>query len=400
MAIFNYKNKEIIGKIVYYGPGLGGKTTSLQYLHQHIVPDRRGEMLFLNTDTDRTIYFELLPLRVGRIQDFRLRFQVYTVPGQVKYNNTRRAVLQGADAIVFVADSQRSRQEANGISLDNLKANLAGYNQRLEDVPLVYQYNKRDLEAIATIEELNRDLNPRGLPYFESVAREGIGILDAFELISSLAIQGLEERLRRAKGESTTTSTSISPQEVSKSSEQTSSGYLSGDDDEAYFGSTKEVDLFSFSSSDIDPFTVTYEGGDVIFEKGDPAKEMYFVEDGKVEFVELTAEFKKKVLITYGKGDLLGETILFNDNPRPVTAIAKGVTHLVPITKESLNDQIRRKPEIAFALIKTLTARIQRSNQMLSNLADQNKKLTQRLNETYNLVKKLTQEIKVLKQVL
>ena len=136
MPIFNYKAKEMIVKIVFYGPGLCGKTTSLQFLHQQTIQERKGELYFLATETDQTIYFELLPLYVGEIKNFKLRFQVYTVPGQVKYNNTRKAVLQGVDAIVFVADSQRSRREANLISFKNLQYNLkAGYNILLKSVP-------------------------------------------------------------------------------------------------------------------------------------------------------------------------------------------------------------------------------------------------------------------------
>ena len=126
MPIFNYKAKEVIAKIVYYGSGLCGKTTSLQHIHQQAIPEQKGELYFLATETDQTIYFELLPLHVGEIKNFKLRFQVYTVPGQVKYNNTRKAVLQGVDAIVFVADSQRSRRKANLISFENLKYNLKG----------------------------------------------------------------------------------------------------------------------------------------------------------------------------------------------------------------------------------------------------------------------------------
>ena len=136
MPIFNYKAKEMIVKIVYYGPGLGGKTTSLQYLHEETIAERKGDLYFLATETDQTIYFELLPLHVGEIKDFKLRFQVYTVPGQVKYNNTRKAVLQGVDAIVFVADSQRSRREANLTSFKNLIYNLrGGYNVLLQNLP-------------------------------------------------------------------------------------------------------------------------------------------------------------------------------------------------------------------------------------------------------------------------
>jgi len=426
MAIFNYKTKEIIGKIVYYGPGLGGKTTSLQYLHQSVVPERRGELYFLATEADQTIYFELLPLRVGEIQDFKLRFQVYTVPGQVKYNNTRRAVLQGADAVVFVADSQSSRRKANILSFENLRSNLAEYNLRLKDVPLVYAYNKRDLAPILTVEALNQDVNPLNLPYFETIATEGKGVLEAFELISALAIQKIEERLRQPKVEDPAVAQAPSGEIPAASkgaaprSDQDFSGYLSGDDEEAYLGSNKEIDLLDLPSSDKTPgsrekeksllsleeekglsysdlFAITYRDGEIIFEKGDPGSEMYFIEEGAVEIVQFV-ELKKKVLVTYKKGDFFGEMVLFDDKPRSATAVARGTTRLFAVTKETLNSQVQKKPEITQALLKALSARIRGSNQAISKLTEKNKELTQRLNLAYAVIKRLMRENKLLKQ--
>jgi signal recognition particle receptor subunit beta len=397
MAIFNYKTKEVIGKIVYYGPGLGGKTTSLQYIHEHVIPERRGELFFLATEDDQTIYFELLPLQVGKVQDFNLRFQVYTVPGQVKYNNTRKAVLQGVDAIVFVADSQRARRKTNILGLENLKFNLAGYNRRLEDIPLVFQYNKRDLDGILTLEELNRDLNPGNLPYFESVAREGKGVLEAFEVISSLAIQNIETRLRQTQGKPSL-STSPTSRGTLAPSQQEFSDYILGDDKEGLWGSTKGIDLLL--SSDSEPLPSTYyQDGDIIFEKGDPGDKMYYIESGKIEIVQL-GEFEKEVLAVYQKGDFFGEMALFADKPRSMTAIARGFTQVQVMTKETLPDYIYKKPEIALALIKTLSNRIQGSNQTISKLTDKNKELSQRLNQAYKIIKQLTQENKILKGLL
>jgi len=182
-------------KIVYYGPAVCGKTTSLQVIHQKIAPNQRGKLLSLATETDRTIFFDLLPLKLGEIKGFKLKFQLYTVPGQVKYNNTRKVVLQGADAIVFVADSQRTRRQANIESFKNLQENLLEQRKRLEDMPLVYEYNKRDVDSLLTIEELNRDLNPRGLPYFETIASQGRGVMEALEAISKLTLEYLERQL-------------------------------------------------------------------------------------------------------------------------------------------------------------------------------------------------------------
>jgi mutual gliding-motility protein MglA len=195
MALFNYANREITAKIVYYGPGVCGKTTSLQYIHERIAPVQRGRLLSLATETDRTIFFDLLPLKLGEIRGFKLRFQLYTVPGQVKYNRTRKLVLQGADAIVFVADSHPSRREANIESFRNLQENLQEQGKRLEDLPLVYSYNKRDLSELLSVEELNQDLNSRDLPHFPTVATEGVGVMETLETVSKLALQDIEQRL-------------------------------------------------------------------------------------------------------------------------------------------------------------------------------------------------------------
>ena len=195
MALFNYANREITAKVVYYGPGVCGKTTSLEYIHERIAPSQRGRLLSLATETDRTIFFDLLPLKLGEIGGFKLRFQLYTVPGQVKYNKTRKLVLQGADAIVFVADSQKSRREANIESFKNLRENLLEQNRRLEEIPLVYEFNKRDLPDLLSIDELIKDLNPGSLPYFPTVATKGVGIMETLETISKHALQDMEQRL-------------------------------------------------------------------------------------------------------------------------------------------------------------------------------------------------------------
>ena len=195
MALFNYANREITAKVVYYGPGVCGKTTSLQYIHERIAPVQRGRLLSLATETDRTIFFDLLPLKLGEIRGFKLRFQLYTVPGQVKYNKTRKLVLQGADAIVFVADSLSSKREQNIESFRNLEENLREQGKQVEDLTIVYQYNKRDLPDVLPIEKLNQDLNPRNLPYFPSIATKGDGVMETLEAISKLALQDIETRL-------------------------------------------------------------------------------------------------------------------------------------------------------------------------------------------------------------
>src|SRR5262245_18810583 len=170
---------QMTAKIVYYGPGLGGKTTNLQHIHKKTAPRSRGEMISLETETDRTLFFDLLPLDVGVVGNMKVRLQLYTVPGQVFYNATRKLVLKGADGIVFVADSQIAMLDANVESLRNLEANLAEMKLELGHIPIVFQYNKRDLRNIHPVEKLDATLNPIGAPSFEAAARHGIGVFEA-----------------------------------------------------------------------------------------------------------------------------------------------------------------------------------------------------------------------------
>lgn len=188
MVSINYAFKEIWCKIVYYGPGLCGKTTNLQYAHQKIPSPSRGELISLATDQDRTLYFDFLPVDIGRIHGFSIKFQLYTVPGQVYYNATRKLVLRGVDGVVFVADSQRSKMDENMESYQNLVENLKGYGCDIEKLPLVLQYNKRDLSDISAVDELESILNPRGLPHFEAVATQGMGVFDTLKCISKLVL--------------------------------------------------------------------------------------------------------------------------------------------------------------------------------------------------------------------
>jgi len=188
MASINYAFKEIISKIVYYGPGLSGKTTNLQFVYKKVPSKTRGELISLATDADRTLYFDFLPVNVGTIQGFSTKFQLYTVPGQVYYNATRKLVLRGVDGIVFVADSQVDKMDENIESLQNLKDNLDEYGYDKDQIPMVIQYNKRDLPNVATIEELERILNPGGLPYFEAVAVSGDGVFKTLKAISKLVL--------------------------------------------------------------------------------------------------------------------------------------------------------------------------------------------------------------------
>ena len=195
MALFNYATKEITIKIVYYGPGLSGKTTNLQYLHSIFDPAKRGKLLSLATEADRTLFFDFLPIELGKISDFSIRFQLYTVPGQVRYNATRKLVLKGADAIVFIADSQRVMSEQNIESLKNMHENLIANNINPEDIPVILQFNKRDLPNILSVDDLNRDLNGNmKYEYREAVAVDGKGVEDTFKRITKLVINGIAEK--------------------------------------------------------------------------------------------------------------------------------------------------------------------------------------------------------------
>jgi GTPase SAR1 family protein len=196
MALFNYATKEITLKIVYYGPGLSGKTTNIEYLHSTFDPQRRGKLLSLSTEADRTLFFDFLPIEIGKIKDFSIRFQLYTVPGQVRYNSTRKLVLKGADAVVFVADSQKEMMEANLESLENMKENLVENNLDPNDIPIIFQYNKRDLPSTLSLDELNSNLNTRGSKYFESIAIEGKGVKESFETITREVLKHIAKKHR------------------------------------------------------------------------------------------------------------------------------------------------------------------------------------------------------------
>jgi len=195
MALFNYTAKEITVKIVYYGPGLSGKTTNLQYLHSILNPDRKGKLVSLPTETDRTLFFDLLPVDFGKIRDFSVRLQLYTVPGQVRYNATRKLVLKGADAVVFVADSQRVMKEQNIESFKNMRENLIANNINPDEIPLILQYNKRDLRNILSVPELNKDLNEQEkYDSVEAIAINGMGVEDTFHYVTNLVIDDIKRK--------------------------------------------------------------------------------------------------------------------------------------------------------------------------------------------------------------
>ncbi|MEJ2684246.1 MAG: GTPase domain-containing protein [Candidatus Sulfobium sp.] len=190
MSFINYSSREINCKIVYYGPGLCGKTTNLQYIFRRTNPEQKGKLISLATETERTLFFDFLPLALGDIKGFRVRFHLYTVPGQVFYAASRKLILKGVDGVVFVADSQVERMDANMESLDDLEINLAEQGYDLSKLPFTIQFNKRDLPNVAPLENMNRLLNPGNIACFEAVAVLGTGV---FETLKNIAKQVLTE---------------------------------------------------------------------------------------------------------------------------------------------------------------------------------------------------------------
>jgi len=192
MSFINYSSREINCKIVYYGPGLCGKTTNLQYIYNKTNPDAKGKMISLATETERTLFFDFLPLSLGEIRGFKTRFHLYTVPGQVFYDASRKLILKGVDGVVFCADSQIERMEANIESLENLRENLIEQGYDLDKVPYVIQYNKRDLPNAAPLAELQDVLNPTNVIHFEAIATTGEGVFDTLKAVAKLVLTELK----------------------------------------------------------------------------------------------------------------------------------------------------------------------------------------------------------------
>ena len=193
MPFINFATKEINCKIVYYGPGLSGKTTNIKWIYDHIRPENKGEMITLATETERTLFFDFVPIEVSNVKGFKVRFHLYTTPGQIIYQASRKLILKGVDGVVFVADSQEERHDANLDTLDDMMENLKEYDIDIEELPLVFQYNKRDLPNILPVEVLRRDLNKWNRPDFEAVATRGIGVLETFKEITRQVLKKLKK---------------------------------------------------------------------------------------------------------------------------------------------------------------------------------------------------------------
>jgi signal recognition particle receptor subunit beta len=195
MTFINYAAREINCKLVYYGPGLGGKTTNIKFVYEKTNPTSKGKLISLATETDRTLFFDFLPLDLGEIRGFRTRFHLYTVPGQVFYDASRKLILKGVDGVVFVADSQAARMEANLESLKNLELNLKEQGYDLRTIPYVLQFNKRDLPTALPFDQLKKSLHAKGEPIFEAIASQGTGVFETLKMIAKMVLM----ELRRGK---------------------------------------------------------------------------------------------------------------------------------------------------------------------------------------------------------
>lgn len=266
MAFVNYNNKEITVKIVYYGPALSGKTTCLRYIYASRSLKKKGKLITLDTDGDRTLFFDFLPLEIGKLGEYTVKIQLYTVPGQVAYDTTRKLVLQGADGIVFVADSQVAVREQNIASFKNMKRNLALNNISYSEIPIILQYNKRDLHEILPVDELNRDLNSDNKPFFPTVATSGDKIIESLHTIMRLVVISLKNRLSVFQKDKTvmfsrdeiTTSSPEPPEPVDE---------VSGEASEMDVADTEAEDIFELDSP-IDGME-SGEEDEAIFDLGD-----------------------------------------------------------------------------------------------------------------------------------
>ncbi len=195
MAFVNHVTKSLAIKIVYYGAGLSGKTTNLRYIYNKLDPNARGDLICLETDTERTFFFDLLPVRAGLIKDYMVHFQLMTVPGQIFYEASRKNVLRGSDGVIFVCDSQIPLLDANLESFDNLRRNLLALEMDINEIPLVFQYNKRDLDNLIPVETFNRLLNPGNRPYVEAAAIKGTGVFESLKEIAKLTVPVVREKI-------------------------------------------------------------------------------------------------------------------------------------------------------------------------------------------------------------
>lgn len=277
MAFVNYNNKEITVKIVYYGPALSGKTTCLQYTYSSKEYKKKGKLITLDTDGDRTLFFDFLPIEIGKLGDYSIKMQLYTVPGQVAYDTTRKLVLQGSDGVVFVADSQVVMREQNISSYQNLKDNLRANKISFEEIPLIFQYNKRDLKEILPIEVLNKDLNPDNKPFFPTIGTTGENILEALHTIMKMVIIFLKNKLSIFQKDKTVmfsreeaTDTIVAPRsaKIVKSEPEKPNKANEDTEKEELFELSSPMEDESLKTNDYQP-SIVHEAEEEIFNLGD-----------------------------------------------------------------------------------------------------------------------------------
>jgi len=273
MAFVNYNNKEITAKIVYYGPALSGKTTCLRYIFNSEEVENKGKLITLDTDGDRTLFFDFLPMEIGKLGNYSIKIQLYTVPGQVAYDTTRKLVLQGADGVVFVADSQVILREQNIESFTNLKKNLKLNNLQFEKMPMIFQFNKRDLKEILPINSLNKDLNPDNKSFFPTVATSGENVLEGLHAIIKLVILHLKNQLSIFQKDKTVmfsreeiTSSTPKPGEKNAAAKRAA--------EEIPIADTEEEEVFELSSPMVDAEDSLKEPGDEDIFNLEDAQEM------------------------------------------------------------------------------------------------------------------------------
>jgi len=262
MAFVNYNNREITIKIVYYGPALSGKTTCLKEIFKNTEFQKKGKLITLDTDGDRTLFFDFLPLEIGKIGDYTIKVQLYTVPGQVAYNTTRKLVLQGSDGIVFVADSQKIMKDQNIESFGNLGTNLKENNIRSAEIPLIFQYNKRDLSDVIPIDDLNNDLNPENKPFFPTIATTGENIQEGLHTIMKLVMIYIKNKLPVFQKDKTVM---FSRDEITSASRDSKKVEKEPFGEKVHKGDTEEEILELYSPVDIDNPDEDDNGNDEIF---------------------------------------------------------------------------------------------------------------------------------------
>lgn len=249
MAFVNYNNKEITVKIVYYGPALSGKTTCLKYIYANKEFQKKGKLITLDTDGDRTLFFDFLPIEIGQLGDYSIKMQLYTVPGQVSYDATRKLVLQGADGVVFVADSQVIMKDQNIEAYDNLKENLKANNIAYSEIPIILQFNKRDLKEILPIDNLNEDINQENRPFFPTIATTGENIHEALHTIMKMVIIYLKNKLSVFQRDKTVM---FSREEVTSESSENEEKIDKGEKKKKSIEDTEKEAIFELSSPLID----------------------------------------------------------------------------------------------------------------------------------------------------